>query len=53
MRKGWGWVYDPQSGGIKLSENNKWMFRQQAEKFAKDRRVPPEAGTINTSEFPI
>lgn len=37
MRKGLGWVYDPQSDGTKISENNKWMFRQQAEKFAKDR----------------
>jgi hypothetical protein len=37
VRKGFGWVYDPQSGGTKISENNKWIFRQQAEKFAKDR----------------
>ena len=35
--KSYGWVYDPQSGGTKISENNKWMFQQQAEKFAKDR----------------
>ena len=29
--------FDPQSGGTKISENNKWMFRQQTEKFTKDR----------------
>lgn len=37
VKKGYGWVYDPQSGGTKISENNKWLFRQQAEKCAKDR----------------
>lgn len=37
MRQGYRWVYDPQSGGTKISENNKLMFRQQAEKFAKER----------------
>ena len=31
------WVYDPQSGGNKIPEKNRWVIQQQAEKFAGTR----------------
>jgi hypothetical protein len=30
-------VYDPQRGGNKIPEKNRWIIEQQAEKFSKTR----------------
>lgn len=46
MGQGYRWVYDPQSGGTKISENNKWMFRQQAENFSKTRAWSSEYALV-------
>jgi hypothetical protein len=37
MRKGWGWVYDPQSGGNKIPDRRREQFIQQAAVFVKTR----------------
>ena len=31
------WVYDPQSGGNKIPEKNRWAIQQQVETFVKTR----------------
>ena len=37
MRKGWGWVYDPHSGGKKIPEYNRELIIEQADKFSMTR----------------